>query len=299
MDQSILGRGDRFAADALGLYLLPGLAALLPWSLGFALLKRCARNERLYREAAEPAWAAARGHCPGSDEKLWKYRFRLLRLVDHADVYLTLLRGRRWRARHIVASGSWPEPGACVLLTYHWGTGNWIWPLLRERGFEAWFLARRPQGRSLGLTRLSHWFGRFRGWALRRLGSRGALFTGGSSGEVTAALRDGHCVVGMLDLPAQPQQNAALLSLLDGQVRFPLGLARLGAEAPAQIALFSFGLDFQSGQRDLRIEALPENLTEAQVMERYAAHLDERLHAAPEAWQIWREAPAMFVTKAE
>lgn len=297
MDQSILRRSARFAADALGLYLLPGIAALLPWSLGFALLKRCAHSQRLYREAAEPAWAAARAHCPGSDEDLWKYRFRLLRLVDHADVYLTLLRGKRWHSQHIVAAGSWPEPGACVLLTYHWGTGNWIWPLLRQRGFDAWFLARRPQGRSLGLTRLSHWFGRFRGWALRRIGSRGALFTGGSSAEVGAALRAGHCVVGMLDLPAQPQQNAVQLPLLDGQVRFPLGLVRLAAEASAQIALFSFGLDFQTGQRDLRIETLPANLAATQVMERYAAHLHERLCAAPEAWQIWREAPVMFVAK--
>ncbi len=296
MNKSILGRADRFAADALGLYLLPGFTALLPWSLGFAWLRRCARSDRLYREATEPAWAAARMHCPDCDEKLWKYHFRLLRLVDHADVYLTLLRGKRWRARHIVASGTWPEPGACMLLTYHWGTGNWIWPLLRERGFDAWFLARRAQGRSLGLTRLSHWFGRFRGWALRRVGSCGALFTGGSSGEVTAALRSGDCVVGMLDLPAQSQQNAATLPLLDAQVRFPAGLARLGAEAPAQIALFSFGLDFHTGQRDLRIEALPKNLSAAEVMQRYAAHLDERLHATPAAWQIWREAPAMFVS---
>ncbi|MDR3387206.1 MAG: hypothetical protein P4L92_09155 [Rudaea sp.] len=295
MNQSIHGRIDRFTTDALGLYLLPALAALLPWSLGFAWLRRCARSERLYREAADPAWVAARVHFPGSDEKSWKYRFRLLRLVDHADVYLTLLRGRRWRARNILVRGAWPDPGACVLLTYHWGTGNWIWPLLRERGFDAFFLARRAQGRSLGLTRLSHWFGRFRGWALRRIGSNGALFTGGSSGDVTAALRAGHCVVGMLDLPAQPQQSAAQLALLDGQVRFPVGLARLGAEAPAQIALFSFGLDFQTGRRDLCIESMPQNLTAAQVMERYAAHLDERLRAAPEAWQIWREAPSMFV----
>jgi hypothetical protein len=295
---SMLGRLRRAAADMFTLYLLPGFVALLPWSWGFALLKRCARSERLFRDAVEPAWAAAREHCSDCDEKLWKYRFRLLRLVDHADVYLTLLRGERWRQRHVVESGVWPQPGACVFLTYHWGSGNWVWSMLRSRGFNAYFLAQRAQGRSLGLTRLSHWFGAFREWALGRIGSPGAIFTGASADAVIAALRGGSSVVGMLDLPARPQQAAAQFPLLDGHVRFPLGLARLGVEIPVQIALFSFELDFVSGQRKLRIEALPPGLLAAEVLQRYVAHLDARLHAAPEAWQIWREAPAMFVTDA-
>ena len=61
------------------------------------------------------------------------------------------------------------------------------------------------------------------------------------------------------------------------------------------IALFSFGLDFRTGRRDLRVELLPAGLDVEQVLARYAAHLDARLREAPESWQIWREAPAMFV----
>ncbi len=294
----MLARLRRVFADALTLYLLPGFVALLPWSLGFWVLKHCARSKGLYREAVEPAWAAARAHCPGCDEDMWKYRFRLLRLVDHADVYLTLFRGKRWRQRYIAQSGTWPESGrAHVLLTYHWGAGNWIWPLLRERGFDAYFLAQRAQGRALGLTRASHWFGGFRGWALRRIGSRGALFTGGSADAVFAVLRSGGSVVGMLDLPAREKQAAVQCPLLDGQVRFPFGLARLGSETSAQTAVFSFGLDFDTGRRDLRIETLPPGLSPDEVLQRYAAHLDARLRAAPEAWQIWREAPAIFVVR--
>jgi hypothetical protein len=148
------------------------------------------------------------------------------------------------------------------------------------------------------LTRLSHWFGAFREWALGRIGSRGAIFIGGSADAVISALRGGNSVVGMLDLPARPQQAAAQFPLLDGQVRFPLGLARLGVELPVQLALFSFALDFATGQRTLRIETLPAGLPAAEVLQRYVAHLDARLRAAPEAWQIWREAPAMFVTDA-
>lgn len=293
------GRLRHAAGDLFALYLLPGFVALLPWPLGFALLKRIARSERLYRDAVEPAWQAACAYDPGSDAKQWKYRFRLLRLVDHADVYLTLLRGRGWRRRHVTQSGTWPLPGACVFLTYHWGAGNWIWALLREHGFAAHFVMQRPQGQSHGLTRLSHTFGYFRAWALQRASAACVLFTGGSSGEVTAALRTGSSIVGMLDLPVRPEQRCERLRLLDKDVRLPVGLARLGIEANASIAIFSFGLDFASGQRDLRIKTLPPDLPLATVMQHYAAHLDARLRAEPAAWQIWREAPAMFVVDAQ
>jgi hypothetical protein len=64
------------------------------------------------------------------------------------------------------------------------------------------------------------------------------------------------------------------------------------------LAVFSCGLDFESGRRDIRVETLPRELSPEQIMQRYAAHLQSRLREAPAAWQIWREAPAMFVTAA-
>jgi len=291
----LAGRVRNVVADALMLFILPVSVALLPWALGFRLLKWVARRESVYRLAVDPAWEAAKAHLVNRDEREWKTRFRLLRLVDHVDVYLTLLRGRNWRARNIDEVGTWPAPGACVFLTYHWGAGNWIWPRLREQGFDACFVMQRPQGRSHGLTRLSHWFAHLRVWCMRRAGSGGVVFTGRSSGEVAAALRSGRSVVGMLDLPARAEQRSEQVDLLAGRVNIPSGLARIGAENGTPIALFSMGLDFESGRRDLRVEALPANLSVQQIAERYAAHLDARLRVAPESWQIWREAPAMFI----
>ena len=291
----MLTRLRRAGSDTLTLFALPACVALLPWRWGFALLKRIARSERLYREAVEPAWAAARTYCPDADETTWKFRFRLLRLVDHADVYLTLLRGKRWRQRHVVQIGQLPDPVACVLLTFHWGAGNWVWPILHDHGMAAHFLARRAQGQALGLTRASHWFGHFRGWALRHIGSAGALFTGGSSNMARDALRAGRSIVGMLDLPVREQQRFAELALLDQQVRFPIGLAKLALDASVPVVVFSVGLDFNTGVRTLRIATLPANSSLDTVMDDYVAHLDARLREAPEAWQIWREAPAMFV----
>jgi hypothetical protein len=60
-------------------------------------------------------------------------------------------------------------------------------------------------------------------------------------------------------------------------------------------ALFSVGLDWRTGQRDLGIEAFAPGATAAQIMTRYVGHLDERLRVAPEAWQMWHEARTIFV----
>jgi hypothetical protein len=299
MRSDLLARLQRVASDALTLYLLPLFTALLPWSIGFAWLRYLARRGHIYRELAELAWSQARGHLPACDEGEWKYRFRLLRLVDHADTYLTLLRTTRWWSRRIEQHGAWPAPGgAHVFLTYHWGAGNWVWRCLRAQGFDAYFLARRAQGRALGATRLSHWYGALRAWAIRRIGSRGPWFVGGSRDALLRELHAGANVVGMLDLPAAPEQRALDATLLDGHVRFPAGLAELGVQSGARITLFSAGLDAATGRRRLWVEDLPAGLSLEEIMRRYAAHLHARLGENPEFWQIWNAASAMFVSRA-
>ena len=62
-----MSRLRNFAADALMLYLVPAIVALLPWSLGFRVLRRLARIDSLYPLAVNPAWEAARPHLSACD----------------------------------------------------------------------------------------------------------------------------------------------------------------------------------------------------------------------------------------
>jgi len=291
----MLNRLRHAFTDTLSLFLIPVLAAVLPWRTGFAWLKRMARKSWLYRDAVESAWAAARPYCPGNDAQEWMYRFRLLRLVDHTDTYLTLLHGTDWWQRHVEQFGEWPKSTqARVFLTYHWGAGNWIWRLMRRHGFHAYFLARRAQGRALGRGRVSHWYGKFRAWAIRRIGSRGPLFVGGSTKTLMHTLQTGGSAVGMLDLPARTGQRVRSVELIERIAVFPSGLAETAGQCRAGITLFSAGLDIDSGRRLLRIENLAENADVEEVMRSYAAHLERRLHEEPAHWQIWCEAASIF-----
>jgi len=291
--QGTLGRA---LADALGLYVIPLAAALLPWRVAFALLKQLARWPFLHRESIDSLWAGAVPFFPTADARQWKRRARLLLLVEHADTWLTLLRSDRWWRRHVSISGSIPAADqANLLLTCHWGAGNWVWPILRAHGVGAWFLARRPHGRSLGLTRLSHWYGQLRAWGLRRIGSCGVIFTGDSAEAIRQALAARASVIGMLDIGVRDGRNGVRGSLLGRDVRVPAGLARIAVDSATAVTVFSVGLDWRSGARDLIIHPLPPGADTAAVMAAYLEHLDRRLRQAPEAWQMWHEAHAIFM----
>lgn len=288
-------RVRRAAADLLFLFVLPGLVALLPWSIGFAVLKRCARVDPLYRSSVAPAWAVAQRHLPALDERAWKQRHRLLRLVEQVDSYLTLLRSRHWWRRRIVREGDWPAPGhAALLLTFHWGAGHWVWSQLRAHGIDAHFLARQPGPGDLGVGRLSVQYGRFRGWALRRIGSAGPLFLGGSVSRIEAAFAEGRSLVGMLDLPPRPDRSWQRETLLGRPVRLPRGLVELALRNGVPVVIFSCGLDPHDGSRSLQIETVPAAADVDAVMQRYAAHLDRRLHEQSAYWQMWSAADAIF-----
>ena len=288
----------RAFADALCLYLIPLAAALPPWRIGFALLKRLAGWSFLHRDSVESLWAGAAPFFADADPRQWKYRARLLLLVEHTDTYLTLLRSDRWWRKHIAVRGEFPAAhSANLLLTFHWGTGNWIWRLLRARGIRAYFLARRPQGRALGLSRLSHWYGQLRGWSLRHIGSAGVIFTGDSADAIRQALAEKCSVTGMLDIGARAGQETAAGTLLQKHVRLPFGLARIAQDSGTAVTLFSVGLDWNSGDRDLAIRIVPAGTDAAGIMREYIHHLDARLRSAPEAWQMWHEAHAIFASE--
>jgi phosphatidylinositol dimannoside acyltransferase len=288
----------RNGADLVGLFIVPLGVALLPWSLGFALLKKLAHRPWPFHAEADAAWRIAGPHMRELGEEEWKCRFRLIRWVERTDTYLTLLRSRAWWRRHVRMQGEWPSGElACVLLTYHWGAGHWVWKLFRAQRIRAYFLARRPVVRDFGAGRFAAWYGTLRMWGLRCIGSLGPLYTGGSSEHVSHALARGNSIVAMLDLPTHGSKRAQAVSLLGRTIELPNGVVRLAESTGARVVLFSCGLDYVDGSRDLRVVTLPESTDAKTVMARYAEHLDERLHRSPEAWQMWHEAGGAFAVR--
>lgn len=286
----------RVISDLVGLFLLPILVAVLPWRAGLCVLKLAAQRMRTFRIESDAAWQVASRYVSTGDVEAWKARYRLIRWVERADTYLTLTRSARWWRQHIDVTGSWPQgPEACLLLTYHWGAGNWIWKLLRRRGITAYFLARRPVARDLGASRIALGYAALRVWALRRMGSLGPLYTGGSIDRIRMAWQGGNGVVAMVDLPASPSQSRQRVMLLGQPAELSPRLAELASSAGVRPVVFSCGFDHESGRRQLSIEVLPMSSSAAALVDLYAHHLDDCLRKAPELWMMWHEAKAILV----
>src|SRR5512140_1672474 len=112
--------------DLVELVLVPGLAALLPWSMAFALFKRLAQWQFLFRHPSRQAVAEAQKRGWVADPRAWLLDRKLTALVDHADHYLARTRSDRWMERHLEVSGQWPRADqASIVLTFHWGAGMW------------------------------------------------------------------------------------------------------------------------------------------------------------------------------
>lgn len=290
-----MGLHRRKGADAFNLFLLPCLLALLPWRLTFALLRRMAGVRAWQGAEVARAWSVARTHLPDLDEADFCQRLRLLQLVERVDTWLSLLRSARWWRNQVDVVGVWPDhQQGCVLLTFHWGAGFWVWRTLLDHGVHAHFLAKRPEVEDLGSSPIALRYAAWRVRVLQRIGCAGVLLSGGSTPHILTALAEGRSVVGMLDLPATGDQRRVRRTLLDGEVVLPSGLAHLAVAAAAPVLLMSCALDMATGRRQLRMESLPAGLDAEAIMSRYVAHLQQRLYEEPAHWQLWSAAGAML-----
>jgi hypothetical protein len=126
--------------DPEGTVALPALAAALPWA-GASPVAQVRRQRQLVFGTAEAACTGAATVCPAGAWRVWKQRYRLIRLIDHCDMFLGRTRSRRWFCRHVDVEGAWPDHGPFIAMTFHWGAGLWALGDLRASGVLARFLS--------------------------------------------------------------------------------------------------------------------------------------------------------------
>lgn len=270
------------------LFLLPGMAALLPWRWCLRLFRRAARGRRLYPEV-EWMLRGARSANAVDHEEEWRYALRLTRIFSYADLFLSMFRTDRWLARHVDVTGSWPE-GAFLAVTYHWGAGMWALRHLKMHGKRTAFLSIRFDRATFRDSGLRYWYGRLRMRETSRAGGGApVIYTGGSSDRIAAAHRDNVCVMALLDVAPKPTQATAPVMLLGLPARLRRGLARLAIERNIPVVTFCMNLDRASGRLKLRIDQPLTAPTEDGLMRELAANFQSALEQDPCAWHSWSE----------
>ncbi len=276
--------------DAWSLVIAPGIAALLPWRVGYGWLRLLSRHSRLYDEAVLPT-ARAAARFLGTDETILAQQIRLVALLDHCDLYLSLLRRSFRLPWHVGVKGAWPRDGAYVATGFHYGTGHFIFGTFRQAGQTSVALyAKRDRADYRGLP-VRYWYGSLRIGDVERVSGRAGVFRPHIR-KLLDALRDGVPVTALADIPPRlAEQGQRPVRMLDRDLTLPEGLVKLARSRGVPLVPFWTEFDLARGTRTLVIgEAIDSSDVEAALVT-LADTLDARIRAFPAAWMFWAELP--------
>lgn len=282
---------SRQAQDAWQLFIAPGIAALLPWSLGYRWLRWLSRHTRLFDEAIIPAKNIA-AQSLGLDEELFAQQARLIILLDHCDLYLSLFRfWRKGRPWHVRCRGAWPATGGFIAVTFHYGNGYWIFSTFRDVGRQSGTLYARREPEQFRDLPLRYWYGSLRIREVERVAGRPGIFRPHLR-KVFDVLREGVPVTALADLPPRlAPQGQRPVRLLDQAVTMPEGLIKLARSCSVPLVPFWTEFDLEKGIRTLVIgDALSPESSDI-ALQSLADILDTCIRAAPAGWMFWPEWP--------
>jgi hypothetical protein len=277
--------------------LLPGLAALLPWRVGFRLLRVFSRFGWLYRERCEAALrhAVSLGQVGAADAAAWVRAARLVILVDHADFMLAITRGDGWMRRHLRVTGRWPDGGAAILCTFHWGAGMWGLRHAGASGLKPHALVAPLERAAFPHNTVLYHYYRLRNRAVQRaLGSAPIDATKGLR-RVVSALRTDEQVMAAVDVPADQVSASEIIPFMGYSARVPRALFKLAVERQMPLTVYVTGFDPGTGMRSLQIEeVLPQESVERMAAAVFT-HLEQAIRTQPPAWHFWAVADRFFV----
>ncbi len=291
-------RGDlrRELRAALERILLPGLAAVLPWWLCARLFWQLARAEFLYRSEVGQAWNHAREYLPLDTD--WRRRARFHLLVDNADYFLSLCRGRRWMARYIHVVGAENlEAGVnpILLVTFHWGQGFWALRHFRDAGLPAAWLHAPVAARLRAGEYLGGFMGRCRIRQVERLSGAEPIPVGGSIAAMRERLlRSRLPVMAMPDAPLRPGQRTLAVDLLGRPAQIAAGVIAMAAADGIPVHAYTMRADPRTGRRRLVISPAIVGADASALAQQLADVLSGAIGDDSAAWYVWPFAEGFF-----
>lgn len=285
----------------LELFLIPAVAALLPWPIGFRWLRLCSRFSWLYRNEWRAALAQARDYMDLGDEDIWARQFRLGRLVDHADLYLSMTRSDRWMMRYVDGWNVWPraENGVVVLL-YHWCPGFWVLRAMRHQGATVSALIAPLTRRSMGEARLAYGYGRLRMREIVRVNARPLVYPEGAIRRMIKVLKSNTAggekawVCGMPDVPPSAADPGEPVDTFGRCGYFSTGLISIARLSGVPVVSAHMGLELRHGRRDLTVLG-PFDPTDPSLLQQAVGTWEARIKDRSWGYFLWAVMPTLFV----
>ncbi len=282
---------------ALEFLLLPMLVAALPWRLGARLARVFARLPWLYGDVVRGCVAQARamGFVDDDDARAFARHNRWLRLIDHADLWVSRWWGEHHRRHHLTREGAWPEgTGPVIAVTFHWGTGLWGIRDLRATGRRIACLSTRFTPAHVGHVSVTFRYGWVRLGEVERIAGAPLIYAATAARPLLKTIHHGDSVLALLDVPPDDVGGRHPVRLLDRDAILPSGLIKLARRTGVPVVFFACDVDPVSYRRRLRVSPAFVVDDQRQAMQRAADALDALIRECPAAWMFWPLAPAFF-----
>jgi phosphatidylinositol dimannoside acyltransferase len=273
-------------ADLLAYFIVPAAIALMPARFGMRLSRWLVHNTPLHDADAVTVWAHAAPLQPEANAGQWKFRHRLVRLRDHVDLYVWLLRGRGWYRDLVRIEGVWPGRPA-VVVTFHWGCGLWALHSLREAtgGFAG--VAAPPPWAALKHRPMLFLYARLRTWVTMRILGDGLVYPGGAARHLMQALVRGKSICGLYDSPKQGNEKTLTVNVIGRSLALPRGLPAMAVGRKVPLVVFSAEPDMLTGGTVLRISEAEIFESEQAAADHLANELALLIAHEPANWHHW------------
>lgn len=281
--------------DVLELFVLPGLASVLPWTWCFGIFKSMARWQWLYRDAVEQSLSHAKQIIVIEDEDQWRWTRRLLTLVDHADHYLGLFRSDAWMTKHMRVKGEWAQPGqAALLATFHWGAGYWGLRHAAAQGVSAHAIVAALNPAHFAGRTVLFAYARSRTRLVATALGNPTLDVSGNLRPVIKALKQNEAIIAVVDVPADQFAAHLAVNMFGRQMHVPSGMMRLTVDRRVAVFVNTISLDLQTGQRFLHIRSLGVPTDTQAIANEVFGVLREEIEERPSFWHFWSLAERFF-----
>lgn len=275
--------------DLLSLWLVPGLAALLPWHWCLRLYWWLARSRLLMREEVAGSRGGRQflGLPPG--DAVFDRRFRFGFLLEHADVFRALGRGWRGLARTMPlqsAAGIEASGGLCFFFNFNQGLPALA--TLRSAGFDVYLVYRSLGARPPGVGYLRYAYMRLRLHMVAVVCGNQGIGTGGARERIAQTIAGGGLVCVAADTPPRPGTGLV-------PVRFPgdrpawwrSGVLKLALQLPGPRRSFTVKLDWDTRQRVLELTTLAPTERLSELVQTLNEEFLTTLERQGELWFYW------------
>jgi len=286
--------------DLLSLWLVPGLAMLLPWRWCLRLYWRFANSPLLMREELIGSRAGRQTLGLAPDDPEFDRRFRFGFLLEHADLFRAFARGWRGLAKTmpLVQNGELQiSGGLCYFFNFNQGLPALA--TLRAAGFPVYLVYRSLSERPLGVGYLRYWYMRFRLHMVAVVCGNQGIGTGGARERIAATIKAGGLVCVAADTP--PRAGTGLVSVQfpgQRQAYWRSGIMKLALQLPGARRCFNVRLDWQSHERQLELSLLPSTDDLNELVQSLNAQFLDAMERQPELWFYW-PAPQGFLEMPE